>query len=297
MTFDLLLLPALAPTAFAMFILDPFDPNPFGVNQDCEAAAAECRDNPPPFLELPAQFPDRWEHSQQLLPVVARQLPDFPRPTPLPIPTFENGSPPPLNADFLDRRHFWNMLVTIIPQSPFAPMREQPVRILDIGCGRALDAMPLHAYFGRSSPGMPGTHVSYLGIDIDPEAIGMAKLTNPERSDLQFLVADATAYNKYSSLKDPVDVVVIRHQAIGFDMALWSKILKEALHHLAEGGILLMTSHIGYEHQLALARLKSLRARIHLSGRNPFARRFSAGYGIDFQDQYVAVVTKQVKKH
>lgn len=289
--------PALTPLFFALPIFDPLSRMPFDENLYFKDAHSQCEPTPPPLLELPHRFPNRWIYSQRLLPVDFSHLPDLPSPSPIPIPTIEYKQSPDLQQNTLEQRHFWNMLVTLIPQSRFRSPKERPTRILDVGCGSATDAIPLHTYFGKSAPGKTGTHVKYLGIDIEGREIEKAKALNPKQPDIQFLAADATAFMNYLELRGLFDVIVIRHQAIDSDIVLWSKIFKESLKHLAKEGIMLMTSYSCVEHQIALARLKVLGAKVKLSGQNPFARRMIHGenFGIQplqFRDPYVAIVTK-----
>lgn len=267
----------LTPFFFALPIFDPLSRNPFDdEDQYFKDAYSQCEPTPPPLLELPNRFPNRWVYSQRLLPVDLSHH---------------------LQQNTLEQRHFWNMLVTLIPQSRFRSPKERPTRILDVGCGSATDAIPLHTYFGKASPEKTGKNVQYLGIDIEAREIEKAKRINPQQPDIQFLVADATAFINYLELRGLFDVIVIRHQAIGSDIVLWSKIFEESLKHLAKKGIMLMTSYSCVEHQIALARLKALGVKVKLSGQNPFARRMSHGENagiqpLQFRDHYVAIVTK-----
>lgn len=268
--------------------------NVYAEDQYLRDMNAQCTPNPPPFVSFSRTVPDKWEYSQQLLPIIARQLPNFPHPVSIPIPEVDVQDQPSLNSNNLDRRSFWNLLVTVIPQSSFKPPEGRETRVLDVGCGAALASIPLHTYFGKSPPGTRGKSVSYLGIDNKEKKIKQARKVNPMGDELEFAVADATTFDKFPQLKGRFDVIVIRNQDVGGDTPLWNKIFKESLDHLEKGGILLITSSSCFEHEIALKQFRTLGGKVQLSGQNPFARREFGEEGtyLQLRDQYVAVIKK-----
>lgn len=195
-----------------------------------------------------------------------------------------------------ERRHFWNMLVATIPQLKISLNNKAKIRILDVGCGEATDAMPLHSYFGQASYGERGKNISYLGIDIASSEISKARKLHQDQSYLKFLAADATKFEKYPKLRGEFDVIVIRHPVpLSGD---WEKIFEQSFSHLAPGGIVLITSYFCPEYMAADRTMVKLGAKKLFAGRNPFSAKIKrdsglGGFGplVDWRDNYVAIYT------
>ncbi|OFZ33210.1 MAG: hypothetical protein A3D92_19495, partial [Bacteroidetes bacterium RIFCSPHIGHO2_02_FULL_44_7] len=206
----------------------------------------------PNFFDIPISFPTLWTYPRRLVPVRYDLLDDSPSRNS--IPTLRGTATENLSEMETDQRHFWNMLIAVMskihPQCPTKPDVNHPLLrktyVLDVGCGRGWDAMPLHSFFGQSPYGVPGRNVEYLGIDIDPFEIKVAKEEHETRPDLKFEVASATRFDEYPFLVgSKFDVVVIRHPVV-FERdsfshinPMWYKIFKEVFEHLAPGGILI----------------------------------------------------------
>lgn len=232
---------------------------------------------------------------------------------PISLPTGWNSSPLYLDYNFSsssqtgdigkrrDGINFWNLLVATVQQTPFLPYPGETIDILDVGCGQALDAVGLHAYFGNSVYPYPGKSVTYTGIDIDKIEIAKAIYINKERPDLRFCVADATDLAPVTSTmpqevqEEGFDVIVIRHQNASKNPDVWRAIFSEAWDRLIMGGILFFTSYTCIEHDIMLDIMLGLGATPLLNGHNPHAEmllRSDNSTGLLKRDNYVAIFWK-----
>lgn len=215
---------------------------------------------------------------------------DFPKDRPFSTTHLESYG----DSGFLaDEINFWNLLVGMIPQVSFFPVNYGPVEILDVGCGEGLDAVGLHAYFGNAVYPNEGVMVNYFGIDIDTEEIKKAWAYHSDRPDLNFIVADATDLSGHFETNKEFSVVVIRHQNIGGDHEIWSKIIAEAADHLVEGGILLITSYSCAEHSMMEEEVRGMGLVTYLTGRNTSSELTipapAEAQGILSRDKYVGI--------
>ena len=120
-----------------------------------------------PLLRLPKTLPKSWSVSLPYISLAPSYLPAMPKW--VPFPKMDDVQKASASPEEMDRRHFWNLLVAVTPQTSFkfSVKNTKPVRILDVACGDGLDAIPLHSYFGRRSFSSQGQNVTYLGIDIE----------------------------------------------------------------------------------------------------------------------------------
>jgi len=176
-----------------------------------------------------------------------------------------------------DQTNFWNLLVDTVSLLPYWPFQDTPIDILDVGCGMALDATSLHAYFGGTDYPQPGKNVTYTGIDINAKAIEKATALHHDRDDLQFIVADATDLTPvFASMantvkKDGFEVAVIRHQNASNTPEIWRDIFSETWSRLRPGGILIVTSYTCLEHEVMTELMSDIGAEPFIEGRNPNA--------------------------
>ncbi|MBI4237336.1 MAG: methyltransferase domain-containing protein [Deltaproteobacteria bacterium] len=174
----------------------------------------------------------------------------------------------PFNAAETDQRHFWNLLVAIIPEAIARRTTVEPVpsehhRILDIACGSLAAASALQSYFGGAAYGDPAPEAHYIGIDISENAIAAARGANRGLPNVDFEVADATDIAAQPWAKNSFDTVVIRHPEVfrRYEKGLaatWYPIFKTAAAQLQTGGLLLVTTHRCFEFQGADAALTQL---------------------------------------
>lgn len=247
-----------------------------------------------PFLETPLV-----DYSSHYTPVAVADLPEMIYPQP--FPTLWRRNYTETDRVEFDRRHFWNMLVTTIPQVPKDKYRlRSQVRILDVACGEATNAAALHAYFGKADYGQKGSNVTYIGIDIDPIQIEAAHSIHLDRPDLKFVIADATKLSDRPELQGLFDIVVIRHPEFfnnGIPNEVWLDIVKEAFSKLNRGGLLIITNYQCGEHATANRMMSYLEGTTLLSARNPFTGHVSADRDrnpqLRYRDRYVNVYTKK----
>ena len=265
----------------------------------------QCNQDAEKFLEVPPRFPIYWAYPRSIVPVSADLLAETPLRVAIPVTTATDVK----DKDFveLDRRHFWDALVSTMAQTGGEWPQKSDVRlphlrttwILDVGCGQGWDAAPLQSFFGHRSYGIQGVNAEYLGIDYQQTEIESARGVHKDRPDLQFKIADATKLNDYDFTEGKFDVVVIRHPAVferdGFRHIhpMWYKIFKESFNHLADGGIVIVTAYNCWEHQGARDAMKCLGARELFAGKNPYSAKITLyGKKHDWRDAYVSVYTR-----
>lgn len=189
-----------------------------------------------------------------------------------------------------DQACLWNLLATLIPRTPFAIPEGKGVKILDIGCGAAESASPLVEYF----KGAEKQHrVAYLGVDIEPRAIARAKTANWGCAECNFQIADATDFDSFANDEERFDVILVRHPGPMREPGLteiWRRIAKEAMEHLSEKGVIIVTDYFCDEYRFMRHLFKEeLGATEYLSGRNPFSRPFHQNLN---RDNFVAIYGK-----
>jgi spermidine synthase len=82
---------------------------------------------------------------------------------------------------------------------------QQPIRILDIGCGYAANLMGVLAYFGLD-------RVDYLGVDISRENIRSAALAYNQFSQVSFIACDAVTFLENQGKRSKqYDLILIQH--------------------------------------------------------------------------------------
>lgn len=212
----------------------------------------------------------------------------------------------PLSEGEVDRRHFWNLLISVIPDLlPTVPEFEsppsEPRRILDLACGGMTAAVPLQSYFGGVTYGQSGA-AEYIGVDISSSEY-IWNQTSRDYPNVQFITADATDLSQQPWAQDPFDVVVIRHPEVfqRFQKgiaATWFKIFKNAAAQLRIGGLLIVTTHRCFEFQGADEVFTALGLTRLYEGQHPYAPLLDAGYmlrgGVDPQrDRFVAIYTRE----
>lgn len=240
--------------------------------------------------------------SRRFAPYPADYLPPIQRDT------FAYDSDTPLKADEVDRRHFWNLLMVVIPEvSGNTEINIQainsPHRILDLGCGYGLAALALQHYFGMSTYEQFNRDAHYIGVDIDSSIIDSAHALHEGQPDVDFFTADATDLRTQPWAQDAFDTVVIRHPEVftrhsqGRISETWYKIFKTAVMQLQVGGLLVVTAHRCSEFQGADAALEKLGLTKLYAAQNPFTPIINVHYGFDpalyLRDRYIAVYTKE----
>ena len=97
----------------------------------------------------------------------------------------------------------------------------------------------------------------------------------------------------YPETRDKFSVVVIRHQNIAANEEIWNSILDQAVSHLTESGILLITSYSCTEHAMMESVMHRMGMETYLSGRNPRSEMTITApvevQGILGRDKYVGI--------
>lgn len=180
----------------------------------------------------------------------------------------ESATSPEIN---IDRRRFWNMLVTYIPKSKYIPANKN-ISILDIACGKCREGKVLNAFFGGNEYDQPSANIAVTGIDIREGLIAEARKENANTPlPLKLICGDVTQLNDYPEIPDIADIIVIRHQEMVNDKALWIKIFQESIARLQTQGLGIITSYTDHENKLAVDELSKLGLKIILSTRNEYA--------------------------
>lgn len=194
-----------------------------------------------------------------------------------------------------DRICLWNTLAGFIPEIPFTPPGDRPVRVLDLACGKARGAVPLVEYFEGGSADSKGSAVEYTGVDIDPTAIKEAEGINKARPDFKFITADAADFENFmGSDEGSYDVILMRHPGSLTSSkyaAIWRKIAREAFSRLSPSGIIIVTTYMCHEHLYMKHIFETeLNAIGYISGMNPYAWQTAPGHAYD---NYVAIYGKR----
>ncbi|MGA3020636.1 MAG: class I SAM-dependent methyltransferase [Candidatus Micrarchaeales archaeon] len=182
------------------------------------------------------------------------------------------------------KAHFWNMLAATVPETGYVIPEGRLTTILDVACGFGEELRVLDEYFGGGRFGKSNNNTRIVGIDIHSRAIEWqrrnlelvsrenelkTKSTLPERIEL--VVGDATALSNYPQIPEKADVIVIRHPYIQSDRVMWTKIFEQAVNRLSEEGIMILTTHSDEEKDMVLEVLGTLKCRVVINKRNPFA--------------------------
>jgi hypothetical protein len=134
--------------------------------------------------------------------------------------------------------------------------------ILNLACGRADETGVL-----LEALCLPGQGGHYLGMDLRvaeiQEATRRWKQCWLPQGRVEFRVADASLARHLPEAAD-MDVIFVRHQNFWDDPATWDRIYRNAMARLKPNGLLMITSYFEKEHELALAALRGLGARVLL---------------------------------
>jgi SAM-dependent methyltransferase len=212
-----------------------------------------------------------------------------------------------------DSRQFYNLLVSLTEHFPYGMRlrfalspRPRPLRILDVGCGSATDAIALHSYFGGQRYGVKGKDVEYLGIDIRDTGYTRKELEGMGRADIRIEEANATHFDRYEFLRGEFDVIVIRHPDVADNMlssiyrnsisAYWYKMFKESLGHLSDGGVIMITTYRSFEHSAVEGAFRCLDAMQVYAGENDFSSENSFYLTTAWRDNFISLYKKGAKE-
>jgi len=197
--------------------------------------------------------------------------------------------------DRIKKERLWNFFVHISKESKFRPPQDRKVEILDIACSVCEEKEVLHSFFGGENNPYhnDNDNVSVTGIDIDNEAIELAKNNLPRNreNNFKFIIGDASNLENIKEVPQSADVVFIRHQQMTqpnynkeniIEDDLWKKIINEGIKKLDTEGILIITSYTDKEHEFLIDYLKTLNRNIKIisEGENGFSEQLGNG-GID----------------
>jgi len=185
-----------------------------------------------------------------------------------------------------ERRAFWNLLVSVIAQVGFQLSSNNQTEILDIACGKCVEASVLNSFFGGMNYSQFSEQVKVTGIDIRDGMIEEAKSLYQSDS-YSFVTGDATQLSQYHLPTSP-DVIVIRHQEMINGTSLWEQIVSQAIDRLTNNGIAIITSYTQEENNLLLKYLDKYQLSLKLTIKNQFAKETRIqGVAID---QYVLIL-------
>lgn len=241
-----------------------------------------------------------WGCSRNFVPFPRRLLPEMALPPCLPLLDGPEGG---FSRAEADRRHFWNLLVAVMPLlEPSPPLlravdlrQSRRIRILNMGCGLGWDALPAQSFFGGKPYGIAADYVSYVGIDL---SVAGAVEEHEGRRGILFIEADATCLDEDPLLSTwRYDVIILRHPEVlgqdGFVSPMWYKMFKEAVTHLVPGGIILMTFYRCTEYVAAEKAMTCLGAQSLFSGVHPLPAHIPLyrGTALGWRDAYISVWT------
>lgn len=242
-------------------------------------------------LTLPKRYPAHWPYARTMVPVKHKLLLGSSIKHLIPVETKK------LSRAESDRRHFWNLLVSMAPQLPYdfsQLSRTKRVSILNVACGQGDDTLPFNSFFGKVAYGENG-NTDYLGIDIRGDQIEIARKKQKQLPNTRFEVADATRMNTYPFLRRKFDVVVVRHPEIrSYNLVSrnWQRIFEQAYKHLKVGGLFLLTGYRCFEWKASDTILRARGARRLIKAQNPFSANISYYLGVDHRDYWVSAYTK-----
>ena len=204
--------------------------------------------------------------------------------------------------DRIKKERLWNLFVDISNKAEYIPPQDRKTEILDLACSICEEKEVLHSFFGgEENPYYnKNNNVKITGVDIDKEAIELAKQRLPKgkEDDFKFIVGDASNLNEVNQIPKIADIVIIRHQQMIkpnynkdniIETDLWKKIITEGIKRLQSNGFFLITSYTKDEHEALLEYLKNIDGiEIKSKGENKYAEPLGAG-GID---KYFVVIKK-----
>lgn len=160
----------------------------------------------------------------------------------------------------------------------FAGQRRTGLQILDIACGECREASTLVETVREVQGGgqlltveSDLTPVRFIGTDLRLREVAMAAETfrGDARTQVDFLVEDASQLHRHQEIGTGFDLAFLRHQNFWNDRKVWTRIFAQGLAKLSPEGHLVITSYFDEEHRLALAALKELGAELVVTERNP----------------------------
>lgn len=161
----------------------------------------------------------------------------------------------------------------------------QPIRILNLACGRADETGILFEILGGKS-----LACELLGVDIRAREIREAnqRWQVASKHKANFIVHDGTKIDEIQEVKEKFDYAFMRHQNFWNGDLTWFKIYDKALHSLKENGHLIITSYFDREHLLAIEAIQSLGAKLQLTWENPRSRMIDKKYA-KAADKHIAI--------
>lgn len=204
-----------------------------------------------------------------------------------------------------ERRLFWNMLVSTVARSGYAPPDNRDTVILNLACGRSHESKVLNTFFGGREYGNFSDRVRIVGVDIDEKKLLQARVICWEEASMQadalfgphyvFVVGDATNLSAIPAVPQGADVVVIRHHEISGDLVsskeTWRKIAQQALERVQTEGTILLTSYTQYEHDAMVRTIEDLGGQVRINERNPYT--FISSESKIPRDQFIAIVRRK----
>ena len=162
---------------------------------------------------------------------------------------------------------FRRTLERYVPEAGYSPQRAR--RILNLGCGRSYESMPLGRYFGGAV---------VVGIDKDEVQIERARALYSGFHRYVFVVVDGTELSR--SLGE-FEVAVSRHHTTIASSGEWNKIFSETKKVLKPDGILIATSFQDIEHIAARRQLEDAGYTVVVDCKNEFAIPITKHVAVD----------------
>ena len=178
---------------------------------------------------------------------------------------------------------FFRALDFLVPRELLPRVAGRPFQILDLACGSCEEALALQCFVAGEDLGVTVTDTLLWGIDVRDrkieEALARTRALQkflPERElsqQFDFVCGDASNLDNFCDR--PADIVVLRHQNVWHDRAIWTRIFAQALERISPNGVILLTSYFDREHAIALQLFRELGARVEFNARNPFSQPLS----------------------
>jgi SAM-dependent methyltransferase len=194
-------------------------------------------------------------------------------------------------------RGYWNTLVHYAPKSGFRPPRDKKITVLDLGCGTANYAIVLKSYFegNRRYLDDSGEKVRYIGVDIEPKLLNVAREIFRDSPGYRFIEGDARYLDRYPEIPPKVEVVILRHPGPflpdleGADV--WPEIFQAAIGRVKKNGFILFTHYAEAEKDELLKILAKMpQYKIVLVEKNPYGVVAGTSNHPDYKfDQYVVL--------
>lgn len=174
-------------------------------------------------------------------------------------------------------RAYWNTLVSYVPRSGFRPPRNGKLTVLDLGCGTANYAVVLKSYFEGNKRYLDdsGRKVRYIGVDIEPKFLNVAREIFRNDPGYHFIQGDARYLDRYPGIPGKVEVVILRHPGPFLPFLegseVWPEIFEAAVNKVKKNGFLLFTCYAESEKEELLKILGRLpRYQVVLAEKNPY---------------------------